>query len=172
MLMIIVFIVLYFIRYYEGSLPVVVTSDPEIIKEVFVKQFNNFYGRRVSTFPCLNQSLSKSVNMFIHFHLESGRECNHWTFLQTCKISYILWITNVCGSTHMIITIAICGNAPILVPHTFYKCHLARPGINGHISKICLLIAEWRKLLGWLVKWSIHLLKYARTSSLKQLSRS
>jgi len=36
------------IRYYEGSSPVIVTSDPDVIKEVFVKQFNNFYGRRVS----------------------------------------------------------------------------------------------------------------------------
>lgn len=41
-------IILLFLRYYEGSSPVIVTSDPEIIKEVYVKQFNNFYGRRVS----------------------------------------------------------------------------------------------------------------------------
>ncbi|KAF6023071.1 TBXAS1 [Bugula neritina] len=33
--------------YYEGSSPVIVTSDPDVIKEVFVKQFNNFYGRRL-----------------------------------------------------------------------------------------------------------------------------
>lgn len=47
MLMIIVHV---FLRYYEGSLPVIVTSDPEVINEVFVKQFNNFYGRRVSLY--------------------------------------------------------------------------------------------------------------------------
>lgn len=54
MLMIIVLL-----RYYEGSLPVVVTSDPEMIKEVFIKQFHNFHGRRVSV-----RETCKLVNMF------------------------------------------------------------------------------------------------------------
>lgn len=56
MLMIIVLL-----RYYEGSMPVIVTSDPEMIKEVFIKQFNNFYGRRVSIdikVICLNSALA------------------------------------------------------------------------------------------------------------------
>lgn len=33
--------------YYEGPKPVIVTSDINIINDVFVKQFNNFHGRKV-----------------------------------------------------------------------------------------------------------------------------
>lgn len=33
--------------YFEGHLPILVTSDLEIIQEVFIKQFNNFSGRKV-----------------------------------------------------------------------------------------------------------------------------
>jgi hypothetical protein len=33
--------------YYEGPRPVIVTSDINIINDVFVKQFNNFHGRKV-----------------------------------------------------------------------------------------------------------------------------
>lgn len=36
-----------FFSYYEGHLPVLVTSDVEIIQEVFVKQFGNFMARKV-----------------------------------------------------------------------------------------------------------------------------
>jgi hypothetical protein len=34
-------------RYFEGHVPTLVTSDLEIIQEVFVKQFNNFSSRKV-----------------------------------------------------------------------------------------------------------------------------
>lgn len=33
----------------DGSRKSLVTSDPEFLHEIFVKQFDNFYGRRVST---------------------------------------------------------------------------------------------------------------------------
>lgn len=33
--------------YYEGHLPIIVTSDLEIIQEVFIKQFGNFVARKV-----------------------------------------------------------------------------------------------------------------------------
>jgi len=33
--------------YYEGHLPILVTSDIEIIQEVFVKQFANFSARKM-----------------------------------------------------------------------------------------------------------------------------
>lgn len=36
------------IRFYEGGTPIMVTSDPDILSEVFVKQFSNFYGRKVN----------------------------------------------------------------------------------------------------------------------------
>ena len=41
---------LLFIRYYEGHLPVLVTSDLEIIEEIFFKQFSNFSARKVRYF--------------------------------------------------------------------------------------------------------------------------
>jgi len=34
-------------RYYEGHLPILVTSDCEIIQEVFIKKFGNFIARKV-----------------------------------------------------------------------------------------------------------------------------
>ena len=34
--------------YYEGHLPVLVTSDLDVIQDVFVNNFNNFTGRKVS----------------------------------------------------------------------------------------------------------------------------
>lgn len=36
-----------FRRFYEGHLPVLVTSDVDIIEQVFVKQFENFTARKV-----------------------------------------------------------------------------------------------------------------------------
>ena len=33
--------------YYEGPRPIIVTSDPDFIREVFVKKFSNFHGRKV-----------------------------------------------------------------------------------------------------------------------------
>ncbi|KAK6174276.1 hypothetical protein SNE40_017586 [Patella caerulea] len=33
--------------YFEGPSPILVTSDPDILQEVFVKQFHNFYARKV-----------------------------------------------------------------------------------------------------------------------------
>lgn len=36
------------VSYYEGHVPTLVTSDLEIIQEVFIKQFNNFSARKVS----------------------------------------------------------------------------------------------------------------------------
>ena len=34
--------------YYEGHLPIIVTSDCDIIQEVFIKQFGNFIARKVN----------------------------------------------------------------------------------------------------------------------------
>ncbi len=34
---------------YEGHIPIIVTSDLEIIQEVFVKQFGNFIARKVKS---------------------------------------------------------------------------------------------------------------------------
>lgn len=39
---------IFLLRIYEGHRPVLITSDLEIIQEVFIKQFNNFSARRVS----------------------------------------------------------------------------------------------------------------------------
>ncbi len=36
--------------YYEGHLPVLVTSDIDVLHEVFVNQFNNFVGRKILPF--------------------------------------------------------------------------------------------------------------------------
>ncbi|XP_013415692.1 cytochrome P450 3A29 [Lingula anatina] len=47
--------------YYEGSTPVLVTSDLEILKQVFIKQFSNFHGRKL--FP-------------LQPHPDTGRECH------------------------------------------------------------------------------------------------
>lgn len=33
--------------YYEGHYPILVTSDIDLVQEIFVKQINNFSGRRV-----------------------------------------------------------------------------------------------------------------------------
>ena len=33
--------------YYEGHRPILVTSDLDIVNEIFIKQFNNFTGRKV-----------------------------------------------------------------------------------------------------------------------------
>ena len=33
--------------YYEGPKPILVTSEPEFIKEVFVRQFSKFHARKV-----------------------------------------------------------------------------------------------------------------------------
>ena len=35
-------------RYYEGHTPVLVTSDIELIDEIYYKQFSNFSARKVS----------------------------------------------------------------------------------------------------------------------------
>lgn len=37
----------YLFSYYEGGSPTLVLSDPDLLLEVFVKQFSNFHGRRV-----------------------------------------------------------------------------------------------------------------------------
>ena len=34
--------------YYEGHLPIIVTSDTDIIQDVFIKQFGNFIARKVN----------------------------------------------------------------------------------------------------------------------------
>ena len=39
-----------FLSYYEGHLPVLITSDVDIIQEVLVKQFANFSARKVFKF--------------------------------------------------------------------------------------------------------------------------
>ena len=44
------FAVFTIISYYEGPRPILVTSDPEFVKEVFIKHFSNFYGRRETYF--------------------------------------------------------------------------------------------------------------------------
>lgn len=36
--------------YFEGPSPVIVTSDKDILSEVFVKQFKSFHARKVSSF--------------------------------------------------------------------------------------------------------------------------
>lgn len=35
--------------YFEGPSPVIVTSDTEVLSEVFVKQFKSFHARKVSS---------------------------------------------------------------------------------------------------------------------------
>ena len=45
-------------RFYEGHYPVLVTSDLEIIDEVFFRQFANFSGRRVN-------SIMKKIKIFL-----------------------------------------------------------------------------------------------------------
>ena len=34
--------------YFEGHLPILVTSDPEIIQDIFIKQYANFSARKVN----------------------------------------------------------------------------------------------------------------------------
>lgn len=41
------FYFLCYFRYFEGHLPILVTSDLEIIQEVFIKQNANFSARKV-----------------------------------------------------------------------------------------------------------------------------
>ncbi len=36
--------------YYEGHLPILVTSDVDMVNEIFVKQFNHFSARKVRLF--------------------------------------------------------------------------------------------------------------------------
>jgi hypothetical protein len=33
--------------YFEGHYPILVTTDVELIQEIFIKQFNNFTARKV-----------------------------------------------------------------------------------------------------------------------------
>lgn len=40
--------------YFEGPSPVIVTSDKDILSEVFVKQFKSFHARKVSNFETKN----------------------------------------------------------------------------------------------------------------------
>lgn len=44
--------------YYEGHTPMIVTSDLDLIQEIFIKQFNNFSARRV-IFNKLNENRFK-----------------------------------------------------------------------------------------------------------------
>ena len=37
-----------FCRIYEGHVPVLVTSDPNMVEQVFIKQFSNFTARKVN----------------------------------------------------------------------------------------------------------------------------
>jgi len=50
--------------YYEGTTPNLVIGDPDLIQEVFVKQFSNFHGRKL--FPLQsNPDKDEKVSMFI-----------------------------------------------------------------------------------------------------------
>lgn len=46
---------------YEGHLPVLVTSDPEIIQEVFVKQFHSFMARKIYPFQFSDHSCNMDL---------------------------------------------------------------------------------------------------------------
>lgn len=50
--------------YYEGSTPVVVVSDPDLMQEVFVKQFSSFHGRKRFPFQP-NPDKAKRASMFV-----------------------------------------------------------------------------------------------------------
>ncbi|KAK2164743.1 hypothetical protein LSH36_59g01037 [Paralvinella palmiformis] len=47
--------------YYEGPRPILVTSDPEFVKEVFIKHFSNFYGRRLLAFQAPSEMKTGSI---------------------------------------------------------------------------------------------------------------
>ena len=35
-------------RYYEGEFPILVVSDPEIVKQIAIKDFHKFHSRKVT----------------------------------------------------------------------------------------------------------------------------
>lgn len=41
--------------YYQGHLPILVTSDLDIIQEVFIKQSKNFSARKVKKLKIINK---------------------------------------------------------------------------------------------------------------------
>ena len=46
-------------RYYEGEFPVLVVSDPEIVKKIAIKDFQKFHSRQVRTkniWLCVNSN--------------------------------------------------------------------------------------------------------------------
>ena len=72
----------YFLSYYEGHTPVLVTSDPDFIQEVFIKQFGNFIARKVSIFwfwfiILWKRTIFKTMFKRQTFQLsDSGPECD------------------------------------------------------------------------------------------------
>lgn len=49
--------------YYEGHLPIIVTSDLELINEVFIKQYSNFMARKV--YPWQFSDNSPKMDLFL-----------------------------------------------------------------------------------------------------------
>jgi hypothetical protein len=62
-------------RYFEGPLPVLVTSDLDIVKEVFIKDFSKFTGRKVRHAKLLRKKA---------FYFKLGWSCAS----MTCKLPH------------------------------------------------------------------------------------
>ena len=52
-----------YFSYFEGHSPVLVTSDLDIIQEVFIKQYSNFSGRKVTYLVCFLAPISKGLSV-------------------------------------------------------------------------------------------------------------
>ena len=50
---------------YEGGQPTLVTSDPEILNEVFLKQYYTFQARKFHPAFAINQENNEKMNVFL-----------------------------------------------------------------------------------------------------------
>ena len=68
-------------RYYEGHMPVLVTSDLELIEEIAFKQFTNFTGRRVKRIYCI-------LGLKVYIYMKNK---NHlFLSLSRCKLRTVM----------------------------------------------------------------------------------
>lgn len=74
---------------YEGSHKVLVSSDIDLINDVFVKQFHQFRSRKLFASSCLDQEHGKGQNLFL-------AEGNRWKRLRSL-ISSCLTIKQIIG---------------------------------------------------------------------------
>lgn len=83
--------------YYEGHLPMIVTSDLEIIQEVFIKQFGNFVARKIYPFQFSDDSPNMDIFLSSNKRWKRMRNIINPTF-SPIKIKQLLPIMSKCST--------------------------------------------------------------------------